>query len=122
VYDKKCWWFAEDHSRLAIARLSVKIGNVKQAVEHYISMVSSSRQPLQRQKSNMKELQDIIINFSKLEEFLLDVPKFDQDNIEVIFNDRHTLPPSSAANVWINGETTLFDHFSPTAPQQPFQE
>lgn len=105
VYDEKGWWYAEDHARLAVARLSVRIGNIRQAIQNFIPLVASGRHPLQRQRQLMKEFQDLIIQFEKFEEiFFLEVPKFEQNNVEVIFNDRHTLPSSAASNVWLNGK------------------
>jgi tetratricopeptide (TPR) repeat protein len=113
VIENKNWSFAEDTTRLEIARVLLKIGDVENAIQNFVALFTQKSDTFSHHqlKKHLQEFQQVIVQYSLFDqEFFIDIPAIGK-NIEIMISDRYTLLPSLATSVWINGMDFSDDHY-----------
>ena len=104
VYSRKGWTHVEDHVHFTLGRNCATLGKVELALQFFLRLLGSSRQPADRQQTFMKEFGNILrLNPQHASLPALPVPRFSDRTIKVLLGDNARGPQSAAPDALTEG-------------------
>ncbi|XP_024543290.1 trafficking protein particle complex subunit 8 isoform X1 [Selaginella moellendorffii] len=100
VYDGQGWNFIGDHVNVYLGRISLLLGKVDAAVQHFMNIMACSHQSAPTQAQFLKEFLNAVQNLETKDEVLrVRLPAISSDDVYVRFEDHRTYASAMAASV-----------------------
>lgn len=113
VYSSNGWDYAEDHVRIALGRLSYKMGDLFESIQYYLPVLMSGRHSLQTQAKFFEEFKVIAAQSAKSEALSLEVPGFEPSTLK-LDNEHTSVPVTATCDIWnsFTSDNAVKDHIA----------